>query len=59
MKVMRKKALKIALIMCIVALFVVSLLPMFSPVMSIVRQVVGSAMIGWWSGTGIVKIWYK
>ena len=56
---MRKKALKIALIMCIVALFVVSLLPMFSPVMSIVRQVVGSAMIGWWSGTGIVKIWYK
>jgi hypothetical protein len=56
---MNRKDVKIALIMLIIALFGISLLPIFSPVMSIIRQLIGSVMIGWWTGTGIVKIWYK
>ena len=56
---MNRKDVKIALIMLIIALFGISLLPIFSPVMSIIIQLVGSVMIGWWTGTGIVKIWYK
>jgi hypothetical protein len=56
---MNRKSVKIALIMLIVALFGISLLPMFSPVTNIVRMLIGSAMIGWWTGRGIFKIWHK
>jgi hypothetical protein len=55
-KLLKIKAIKIALVVFLIVLFGVSLLPMFSPVMNIVRQLVGSAMIGWWTGGGIAKI---
>ena len=58
-KLVKIKAIKIALIVSLIAVFGISLLPMFSPVMNVIRQVVGSCMIGWWTGTGIVKIWSK
>ena len=53
------KAMKIALITVIVTVFVVTLLPMFSPIINVIRMFVGSCMIGWWTGRGIIKIWYK
>jgi hypothetical protein len=55
-KLIKIKAVKIALIVSLIAVFGISLLPMFSPVMNVIRQLVGSAMIGWWTGTGISKI---
>jgi polyferredoxin len=55
-KLLKIKAIKIALVVFLIVLFGVSLLPMFSPVMNVVRQLVGSAMIGWWTGGGIAKI---
>jgi hypothetical protein len=56
---MNRKNVKIALIMLVIALFGISLLPIFSPVMFIIKQLIGSIMIGWWTGMGIAKIWYK
>jgi len=58
-KLIKIKEVKIALIVLIVALFGITLLPMFSPVTNIIRMLIGSCMIGWWTGKGIVKIWYK
>ena len=55
-KLIKIKAVKIVLIVSLIAVFGISLLPMFSPVMNIIRQLVGSAMIGWWTGTAISKI---
>jgi hypothetical protein len=55
-KLIKIKAIKIALIVSLIVVFGISLLPMFSPVMNVVRQLVGSCMIGWWTGTGISKI---
>lgn len=53
---MKRKALKTALISCIILLFAITLLPMFNPIMNIVRQIIGSCMIGWWTGQVISKI---
>jgi hypothetical protein len=53
---MNKIAFKIALIISIVTLFTITLLPMFSPVMNIVRQLIGTWMIGWWTGSLLAKI---
>jgi len=58
-KLIKIKAIKIALIASLIAVFGISLLPMFSPVMSLIRQLVGSFLIGWWAGRGIVNIWSK
>lgn len=58
-KLIKIKAMKIALITVIVTVFVVTLLPMFSPVVNAIRTVIGSCMIGWWTGRGIINIWYK
>ena len=58
-KLVKIKAMKIALITVIVIVFVVTLLPMFSPIMNVIRMFVGCFMIGWWTGKGIIKIWYK
>jgi len=55
-KLIKIKAVKIALIVSLIVVFGISLLPMFSPVMNVIRQVVGSCMIGWWTGTAISKI---
>jgi hypothetical protein len=58
-KLVKIKAMKIALITVIVIVFVVTLLPMFSPIMNVIRTIVGCFMIGWWTGKGIIKIWDK
>jgi hypothetical protein len=58
-KLIKIKAIKIALIASLIAVFGISLLPMFSPVTNIIRMLIGSLMIGWWTGKGITKIWYK
>ena len=58
-KLIKIKEVKIALIVLIVALFGITLLPMFSPIVNIIRMLIGGVMIGWWTGTGIVKIWSK
>ena len=58
-KLIKIKEVKIALIVLIVALFGITLLPMFSPIVNIIRMLIGSCMIGWWTGKGLVKIWYK
>ena len=58
-KIVKIKAMKIAMITVIVTVFVITLLPMFSPVVNGIRMLIGSCMIGWWTGRGIVKIWYK
>ena len=55
-KLIKIKAVKIALIVSLVVVFGISLLPMFSPVMNVIRQLIGSFMIGWWTGKGISKI---
>ena len=55
-KLVKIKAVKIALIVSLVVVFGISLLPMFSPVMNVIRMLIGSAMIGWWTGKGISKI---
>jgi hypothetical protein len=58
-KLIKIKAVKIALIVSLIAVFGISLLPMFSPIMNVIRMFVGCFMIGWWTGKGIIKIWYK
>jgi hypothetical protein len=58
-KLIKIKAVKIALIVCLVVLFAVSLHPTFSPIMNVIRMITGCFMIGWWTGKGIIKIWYK
>jgi hypothetical protein len=58
-KLIKIKAVKIALIVCLIGLFAITLLPMFSPITNIIRMLIGSAMIGWWIGIGIAQIWYK
>ena len=58
-KLIKIKAAKIALILLIVTVFVITFLPMFSPITNVIRMFVGSCMIGWWTGRGLVTIWYK
>jgi len=58
-KLIKIKAIKIALIASLIAVLGISLLPMFSPVMNLIKMLIGSLMIGWWTGKGITKIWYK
>jgi archaellum biogenesis protein FlaJ (TadC family) len=58
-KLIKIKAVKIALIVSLIVVFGISLLPMFSPIMKVIRIFVGSIMIGVWTGKGIVNIWYK
>jgi hypothetical protein len=58
-KLIKIKAIKIALIVFLIVLFGISLLPMFNPVMNVIRQVIGSCMIGWWTGKGISNILNK
>jgi len=53
------KSVKIALITLITLVFLISLLPQFGPVVNIVRMLVGSCMIGWWTGTLCMTIWHK
>jgi len=54
-----KKSVKIALIVLISIVFLATLCPVFSPIVDLIRMLIGSAMIGWWTGRGIMKIWYK
>ena len=58
-KLVKIKAMKIALMALIVIAFGITLLPMFNPVMNVIRMFVGSVMIGWWTGRGLIKIWDK
>jgi hypothetical protein len=58
-ELLNKKAVKAALILFLIALFSITLCPAFSPVVNIVRQLVGSCVIGWWTGKYLVKLWYK
>lgn len=58
-KLIKIKAAKIALMALIVIAFAITLLPMFSPVVNVIRMLIGSCMIGWWTGRGLVTIWYK
>ena len=58
-KLLDKKAVKVALTICLIALFSITLCPALSPVINIVRMFVGSCIIGWWTGKGLVKIWYR
>jgi hypothetical protein len=53
------KSVKIALITLIVLVFLMTLCPVYDPIVNVVRMFVGSCMIGWWTGRGIMKIWYK
>jgi hypothetical protein len=58
-ELLNKKSIKVALTLLLITLFSVTLCPALSPVINIVRMFVGSCVIGWWTGTGLVKIWYK
>jgi hypothetical protein len=58
-KLLDKKAVKIALTLLLITLFSITLCPALSPVINIVRMFVGSCIIGWWTGKGLVKIWYR
>jgi hypothetical protein len=58
-KLLDKKAVKVALTLLLVTLFSITLCPALSPVINIVRMFVGSCIIGWWTGKGLVKIWYR
>jgi hypothetical protein len=58
-ELLNKKPIKIALILCLITLFSITLCPAYSPVVNIIRQFVGSCVIGWWTGTYVAKIWYK
>ena len=58
-KLLDKKAVKVALTLLLITLFSITLCPAFSPVINIVRMFVGSCIIGWWTGKGLVKIWYR
>jgi len=58
-KLLDKKSIKVALTLLLITLFSVTLCPALSPVINIVRMFVGSCIIGWWTGKGLVKIWYR
>ena len=58
-KLVKIKAVKIALMVSLVVLFAVTLCPVYSPVINVIRQLIGGCMIGWWTGKGLVSIWYK
>jgi hypothetical protein len=58
-KLLDKKAVKVALTLLLITLFSITLCPALSPVINIVRMFVGSCIIGWWTGTGLAKIWFK
>lgn len=58
-KLINKKVVKAVLAICLIALFLITLCPAFSPVVNIVRQLIGSCVIGWWTGKYLVKLWYK
>jgi hypothetical protein len=58
-KLLDKKAVKVALTLLLITLFSITLCPALSPVINIVRMFVGSCIIGWWTGKGLVKIWYR
>jgi hypothetical protein len=58
-KILNKKPVKAALTLLLIALFSITLCPVYSPVINIIRMFVGSCVIGWWTGKGLVKIWYK
>jgi hypothetical protein len=58
-KLIKIKAVKITLIVCLIVIFAVSLHPTFSPIIKVIRGLIGSFMIGWWTGKGIIEIWYK
>ena len=53
------KSVKIALITLIVLVFLITLCPVYDPIVNVIRMLVGSCMIGWWTGKGIIKIWNK
>jgi hypothetical protein len=53
------KSVKIALIVLILTVFLITLCPVYDPIVNVIRMLVGSCMIGWWTGRGIMKIWYK
>lgn len=54
-QITRKKAFKFTLILCLIIVFVVTLNPMFN----IIKTLIGSAMVGWWIGTAMAKIYWK
>ena len=56
---LNKKSIKIALTLCLITLFSITLCPVYSPIVNVIRQIVGSYVIGWWTGKCIAKIWYK
>jgi hypothetical protein len=58
-ELLNKKSIKITLTLLLITLFSVTLCPALSPVINIIRQLVGSCVIGWWTGTVLAKIWYK
>ena len=58
-KLLDKKAVKVVLTLLLITLFSITLCPALSPVINIIRQLVGSCVIGWWTGKGLVKIWYR
>jgi hypothetical protein len=58
-ELLNKKSIKVALTLLLVTLFSTTLCPALSPVINIVRMFVGSCIIGWWTGKGLVKIWYR
>lgn len=58
-ELLNKKAIKMALTVCLIALFSLTLCPAYSLVVNVIRQLVGSCVIGWWTGKYLVKIWYK
>jgi hypothetical protein len=58
-ELLNKKSIKVALTLLLITLFSITLCPVYNPVISIIRQFVGSCVIGWWTGTGLAKIWLK
>ena len=54
-----KKPVKITLITLIALVFLMTLCPVYLPIVEPIRLVIGSFMMGWWTGRGIMKIWYK
>jgi len=58
-ELLNKKSIKVALTLLLITLFSVTLCPALSPVINIVRMFVGSCVIGWWTGKGLAKIWYR
>jgi len=58
-QLIKTKSVKIALITLIVLVFLITLCPVYDPIVNIIRQWIGAWMIGWWTGRSIMKIWYK